>query len=308
MFEYAEVETILHALVTGNLERALRLVHESPRLDEEARADLMRQLSDAASPSEGARRFGDHLRAHGAERGLANECYRAAFYASEAPVELARNPLYAHFLAKKGGLVLDKWPHYFEVYDRYLSGLRGRDVRVLEIGVYRGGGLDLLRDYLGPSARLVGIDIDPIAAEVASSRHTVELGDQTDGEFLRRIVDEHGPFDVVIDDGGHTMEQQIATARFLLPLMPDRSTYIVEDTHTSYWPEYSGGIGVEGTFTEWVKGLVRPGSMPITGPSSPRPLSSLISSALSMFTTPSWCSTSDTGCRRSPKWSGRGTS
>jgi hypothetical protein len=106
---------------------------------------------------------------------------------------------------------------------------------------------------LGPDAVLVGVDIDPVAIAVASERHVVELGDQTDGEFLADVVQRHGPFDVVIDDGGHTMEQQIASADALLPLMPPGSVYLVEDTHTSYWEGYGGGRGIQGTFMEWVK-------------------------------------------------------
>lgn len=256
MFTHEELSTVLHSLVTGMPARAVALVEQSPTLSQDQRDELAKRLTQPLTPSEGARAVGDTLRSWEAPRDLVHECYRAAFYASDAPVQLSRNQLFAHFLAKKGGLVLDKWPHYFRVYDRYLSGLRGTSARVLEIGVYRGGGLDLLRDYLGPQAHLVGIDIDPVAVDVASARHVVELGDQTDPEFLARVVDEHGPFDVVIDDGGHTMTQQIATAQVLLPRMPAGSVYIVEDCHTSYWPEYDGGRGGEGTFLEWVKDLL----------------------------------------------------
>ena len=65
--------------------------------------------------------------------------------------ELANNPLYAHFIANRSGPVLDKWPHYFPIYARHLDRFRGRPVRVLEIGVYRGGGLELWQRYLGPT-------------------------------------------------------------------------------------------------------------------------------------------------------------
>jgi hypothetical protein len=253
MLTHEELSAIIHALVTGMPSRAVRLAYEASNLTDAQREALMRQLSEDRAPAVAVDLLGDTLRGWDASRDLVHECYRAAFYASDAAVELSGNPLFAHFLAKKGGLVLDKWPHYFEIYARYLSRFRGTRCRVLEIGVYRGGGLDLLRHYLGPDAVLVGVDIDPVAIAVASERHVVELGDQTDGEFLADVVQRHGPFDVVIDDGGHTMEQQIASADALLPLMPPGSVYLVEDTHTSYWEGYGGGRGIQGTFMEWVK-------------------------------------------------------
>ena len=253
VFSLEEISTILDAIVTGSRDRAAELIGEAPLLDVHQHERLTGAVQESASLTDAARALGDGLRALGAPRYLANECYRASFYGSGESVRMSRNHLYAHFLAKKGGHALDKWPHYFPIYERYLSGYRDTDVKVLEIGVYRGGGLDLLRDFLGPKAHLVGVDIDPVAVEVASQRHTVVLADQTDADSLTRVVEDHGPFDVIIDDGGHTMEQQITSAEALLPTMQPGSLYIVEDTHTSYWPEYGGGLGKPGTFVEWAK-------------------------------------------------------
>jgi Methyltransferase domain len=253
MLSHADLGAVLHMIVTGSPECTVPAIEQADGLAAEERAVLVSSISQYGAPSANAKALGDALRSLGANRHLQNECYRAAFYASESPAQLSSNPLFAAFLARKGGLVLDKWPHYFEVYDRYLARFRGTDARVLEIGVYRGGGLDLLHGYLGDRAHLVGVDVDPVAAQVASVKYTVELGDQTDAAFLARVVEEHGPFDVVIDDGGHTMEQQIASAEVLIPLMPRGSVYIVEDTHTSYWPEHGGGLRRPGTFLEWTK-------------------------------------------------------
>jgi hypothetical protein len=188
----------------------------------------------------------------GAERHLSNECYRAAFYAGDDWKALSLNPLYAFFVANRGGNPLDKLIHYFEIYHRHLASYRGRPVRVLEIGVYRGGGLEMLQHYLGPEAYMVGIDIDEVALSAARCCD-VELGDQADPEFLRRVSEKHGPFDIVIDDGGHTMLQQVASVETLFPLLNENGTYLVEDCHTSYWPAYADQ-GPEGqTFIDWVK-------------------------------------------------------
>jgi hypothetical protein len=250
------VSEVLHAIVTRYPDPAIEILAGTDELTDDERTVLLAVLDRGGEPTDVAEAFGDATRALGADHWLVSECYRAAFYAGDGPSQLASNPLYAQFLANRGGMTYDKWVHYFTIYHRHLSRWRGTDVRVLEIGTFRGGGLDALRIYLGPRARLVGVDIDQEAADIARRRHVVELGDQTDPDFLRSVHDKHGPFDVVIDDGGHTMEQQLVSAEVLLPLVADGGVYVVEDTHTSYWPEYGGGLRREGTFLEWAKSLI----------------------------------------------------
>lgn len=86
--------------------------------------------------------------------------------------------------------------------------------------MYRGGGLDLWRRYLGPKARLVGLDIDEAAVRAVDGKYPVVLADQED-RGAARAGTQYGPFDIVIDDGGHTMGQQIASADTLFPLLND---------------------------------------------------------------------------------------
>jgi hypothetical protein len=119
------------------------------------------------------------------------------------------------------------------------------------LGVSRGGSLDMWEHYLGPSASLVGVDIDE-ASQLSNPDRTILLGDQADPEFLASVVEIHGPFDIIIDDGGHTMNQQITSAETLFPALNDDGLYVVEDCHTSYWEEF-GGVRRPGTFIEWIK-------------------------------------------------------
>jgi hypothetical protein len=78
----------------------------------------------------------------------------------------------------------------------------------------------------------------------------VVIGDQEDREFLARLRDRLGTVDLVIDDDGHTMGQQIATLEELWPAVRDGGLYVVEDLHTSYWEEFGGGWRQPGTFVE----------------------------------------------------------
>jgi hypothetical protein len=248
----SSLTSILYSIATGYTDRAVELLTTSDEISDDERELLTRPVVADDDCTAQARGLGDALRSLGAERHLSNECYRVAFYAGDDWKALSSNPLYAFFVANRGGNPLDKWVHYFEIYDRHLASYRGRPVRVLEIGVYRGGGLEMLRHYLGPDAHLVGIDIDEVALAAARG-YEVELGDQADPEFLRCVSEKHGPFDIVIDDGGHTMLQQIASVETLFPLLNEEGTYLVEDCHTSYWPAYADQ-GPDGqTFIEWVK-------------------------------------------------------
>ena len=241
---------VLTAVVLRVPERGREAVAQAPQLSAELRELFLSALSESDSASQ-ARALGDALRTRG--RWLdadVNECYRVAFYCGDRWQELCNNPLFARFTANKAGLPLDKWVHYFDIYQRTLAPYVGRPVRVLEIGVFHGGGLEQLRALLGDQAILVGADVDPAAQSACAGRFDVAVGDQSDPEFLDKLVADYGPFDIVIDDGGHTMHQQIASIEHLFPTVNDGGLYLVEDTHTSYWQHYQDA---EGTFMDWVK-------------------------------------------------------
>jgi Methyltransferase domain len=244
---------LLHSVLTGYPGRAQNIVASSVNLDDDDR-EILRKATAGPSGDIGAlEAIGDALRVVGADKILVNEAYRAAFYGSDAGQSLVDDPLFAFFSANKAGYVLDKWIHYFPIYTRHLAPYTGRPVSVLEIGVYRGGSMRMWSRFFGPHARLLGVDIDPVAVTCAGGRYEVVIADQGDPDAMRKLAEEHGPFDVIIDDGGHSMIQQITSIETLFPMLNEGGVYLVEDCHTSYWDEYDGGRGREGTFIEWVK-------------------------------------------------------
>ena len=86
------------------------------------------------------------------------------------------------------------------------------------------------------------MDIDPECKALEGPRVSIEIGDQSDHEFLRQIAKSHGPFDVIVDDGGHKMHQQKISFVELWAHLSDGGLYIVEDTHSSYWSGFGGGF------------------------------------------------------------------
>ena len=61
---------------------------------------------------------------------------------------------------------------------------------------------------------------------------------------------------ILIDDGGHTMEQQIVTFEELYDHINDGGIYLCEDVHTSYLEKFGGGYQKEGTFIEYSKKII----------------------------------------------------
>jgi hypothetical protein len=163
------------------------------------------------------------------------------------------NPLEEYFRHNESRLI-HKWLHYFEIYHRHFERFRGRPVVVLEFGVNQGGSLEMWRDYFGPDAKIYGVDIDPRCRQFEDEGIRILIGDQADEDFLRQVVAEIGaPIDVVIEDGGHRMRQQKQTFRHIYPHMSEDGCFLTEDTHTSYWERFGGGVRRKGTFMEYAK-------------------------------------------------------
>ena len=139
-----------------------------------------------------------------------------------------------------------KEPHFIEAYKKHLAALTPK--RVLEIGVQHGGSLKIWRDMF-PDAEIVGVDIDPQCKQYEETNIKVLIGDQHDVKFLESL----GDFDIIIDDGGHTMTQQQTSLKWLMPQLREGGIYVIEDLHTSYWEQFKD---IEHSTIEEIKSLI----------------------------------------------------
>jgi hypothetical protein len=167
----------------------------------------------------------------------------------------AANPIAEYYFSNSGRLI-HKWHHYFEIYHRHFEPFRGRSPVVVEIGVFHGGSLQMWQHYFGRGAHIVGVDVDPRCKQFENESTTILIGDQADRRFLAEVRERVPRIDILIDDGGHTMTQQIATFEELYPHIQPNGIYLCEDIHTSFFPEYGGGYRRDGTFLEHSKGLI----------------------------------------------------
>lgn len=154
------------------------------------------------------------------------------------------------------GRKIHKWDHYFDIYERYFHQYKGREINLLEIGIAHGGSIQLWKKYFGPKLKLYAIDINPECKKFEEENVTIFIGSQSDPQFLQDVLRQIPPLDIIIDDGGHTMIQQITSFETLYMHVLDGGLYLVEDTHTSYWFDFHGGLRHPKSFIEYSKNLV----------------------------------------------------
>ena len=116
-------------------------------------------------------------------------------------------------------------------------------IKIFEIGVAEGGSLAMWQTYF-PKARIFAIDILD-KSTFNNARVTTLVADQAKRDQLQAAIDvSGGDIDVLIDDGGHTMEQQQVSLGFLFKHVRPGGYYIIEDVHTSL-PALWKGYGVD---------------------------------------------------------------
>ncbi|SFP93917.1 class I SAM-dependent methyltransferase [Parafilimonas terrae] len=152
--------------------------------------------------------------------------------------------------------LMHKWDHYIDVYDKHFSSYRDKGVVFVEIGVAHGGSLQMWRKYFGEKALLIGIDINPECKRFEEGNTKIFIGSQTDEDFLNNLKSLIPPVDILIDDGGHTMKQQITTFKTLFDHVKPTGLYVCEDLHTSYWYEYGGGLYNQNSFINFSKKFI----------------------------------------------------
>jgi|APGre2960657373_1045057.scaffolds.fasta_scaffold00687_7 hypothetical protein len=137
----------------------------------------------------------------------------------------------------------DKHNGYTKYYEKYFDGLRNKNLKILEIGIFRpplswvecqvAASLKSWSEYF-VNSEIIGADIEDFS-DVNESRVSTIIINQEKREDLQKIVDLYGDnFDIIIDDGGHTMLQQQVTFGKMFPNLKSGGIYVIEDLITSY--------------------------------------------------------------------------
>ena len=128
--------------------------------------------------------------------------------------------------------------HYLDIYEKWFAPYKDKPIKLLEIGVYKGGSMKMWEEYF-PNAMIYGLDKSKKSKKYRAPRIKIEIGDQGDEAFMKDYAERH-EFDIIIDDGGHHMHQQKTSLCCLFSVF--KSLYIIEDLVTSYRPEFGDGV------------------------------------------------------------------
>jgi hypothetical protein len=125
-----------------------------------------------------------------------------------------------------------RFHNYTRQYNTLLRDFRDKPVKYLEIGVFNGGSIKAIRETFKNSTCILGLDIDNRCKtyENVGNNIFVEIGDATDANFIKKITEKYGTFDIIMDDGSHVNRDVIKSFELLFPLLNDNGLYIVEDT------------------------------------------------------------------------------
>lgn len=162
----------------------------------------------------------------------------------------------ADYFYTKSKKRISKWKHYFQIYEKYFGAFRKEPIKLLEIGLFDCGSLDMWKHYFHSDSQIIGVDIDPKCEHKASKDVIVHIGDQNDEQFCKMLGKKYNKFDIIIDDGSHMNEHQINTFSWLWPYLKEGGLYMIEDVHTSYWAEFNGGYKKPDSCVEFNKNII----------------------------------------------------
>jgi hypothetical protein len=155
---------------------------------------------------------------------------------------------------------------YINAYERLFENKKFDTNNILEIGIgepkenkCNGGSIKLWRDYF-PNSIIYGLDIQDISAinDDIINKDRIKLYtsiDAYDQTFIEReFIEKNIKFDILIDDGPHTLDSMVFFVKHYLPLLNENGILVIEDIPDEKWikiltdntpPEYKQCI-------EWV--------------------------------------------------------
>jgi hypothetical protein len=118
-------------------------------------------------------------------------------------------------------------------YNTYFEKYTEKPIRILELGIFKGGSLKMLGEYFKHST-IYGIDInhDSVNKYYGDNIITYHCS-QIDSDKLHTLF-KNMKFDIIIDDGSHVTSHQQKSLGMLFPFLHEDGIYVCEDLHTSY--------------------------------------------------------------------------
>jgi len=130
---------------------------------------------------------------------------------------------------------------YLDLYQRLLEPKRETAKNVLEIGIYRGGSINLWNKFF-TNAIVYGLDINgvgPVMCPEIINNDKIVLhayDNAYDEEFFKKtFLDTNIKLDMMLDDGPHSLESMQTFIRLYSQVMTDDGILIIEDVQSMNW-------------------------------------------------------------------------
>lgn len=158
----------------------------------------------------------------------------------------AEHDLYLDENRQWGTDKLTKHP-YVEDYDRIFNPIRNEPINMLEVGVYHGASMILWDKYF-VNGNITGLDIEAkrsfenVDGKIDPNRTKIIIADA----YQKEVADRFDSFDIVMDDGPHTLESMQAFIELYWPKVNKNGYLIIEDIAHSEWLELLGNMIIDG--------------------------------------------------------------
>ena len=146
---------------------------------------------------------------------------------------------------------------YHNMYGTVLGPMKNKRLSLLEIGLGctmpygPGRSIPVWREFL-PKVKVSILEYDGNCAEKFRSKvEQLFIGDQSDFKTLKEVA-KGGPYDVIVDDGGHQVMQQINSLIGLWPALNSGGVYFIEDLHLYSYKEF---YNPEMSTYDWIQKL-----------------------------------------------------
>ena len=130
-----------------------------------------------------------------------------------------------------------------ECYEEHFAPLVGKEIKLLELGVWKGASLLFWRDYF-ENGTIIGIDSNPVYIDDPTGMIHIYQGYQQDTELLDRVAREQAPngFDIIIDDCSHIGRlARVSFWHLFQNHLKPGGLYAIEDWYTGYWDKWPDG-------------------------------------------------------------------
>lgn len=118
-------------------------------------------------------------------------------------------------------------------YEKEFSLYQDKNISLLEIGIEFGASLKLWSEYFKNPQNIIGIDnVNRLVSEYQNVDNVQIIFENA---YDMNLVSSLPNFDIIIDDGPHTLESQLNALELYIPKLKNNGLLIIEDIQSCEW-------------------------------------------------------------------------